>query len=77
MDLTKEGMAHGQQQQYHNYYGGGGGGGGGSGSYGWNVPPYSKKSNSITNIVCGVVLVIMIYAFYKTCIAPSPNRQYR
>ncbi len=76
MDLTKEGMAGGQQQQQqHNYYGGGGAGAG----YGWNVPQYKKSSgsNTVTNIVCFVVLAIMIYAFYKTCIAPNPNRQYR
>jgi len=74
IDLTKEGMSQSQGQNQHNYYGGGGGGGG---SYGWNIPNPPKQSNAITNIACGIVLVIIIYAIYKTCISPTdPTRQY-
>lgn len=74
MDLTKEGMA----QNQHNYYGAQGGGGQ-EHSYGWNIPKEKSSSNSLTNIVCFVLVCIIVYAIFKTCIAPSNvnRRQYR
>lgn len=64
IDLTKEGM---NNQGGHNYYGN---------SYqqqqpyGFSSHKGSHKSSYYTNLACGVVICIIVYAIYKTCITP-------
>lgn len=71
IELTAEGERMGggggyQSQQYYADQGS---------DYGWNPSLYKKqhKGNFITNLACGAVVVVIVYAIYKTCISPNNN----
>ncbi|CAL8078822.1 unnamed protein product [Orchesella dallaii] len=67
LDLTGSGNAQYQQQ-------------GGSSDYGWNPNVYGKpqkKGDLVTNLACGAVVVVIVYAIYKICISPTEQMRQR
>ncbi|ODM98944.1 Store-operated calcium entry-associated regulatory factor [Orchesella cincta] len=68
LDYTGSGNA--QHSQQH----------GGSSDYGWNsnvYPKAQKQGDFVTNLACGAVVVVIVYAIYKTCITPNEQTRQR
>jgi len=74
IDLTKEGLNQHQGQHAHNYYGSGYEQQSAS-AYGWDpkIFPTHQRSQFWTNVACVAIFAVIVYAIYKTCIAPGEH----
>lgn len=64
-------MHNAKHTENHQYYGGGG-------DYGWNPNVYKdspSKNGFLANLACGAVVVVIVYAIYKTCISPTMDER--